>query len=161
MSFLQSKGKLKVEEDQVSLPEFVVNLTAAQLNLKKKVEQIYRKASLKPVNLEDLYCQLRLEDKVTDNEIKQVSNMLLKESALIKVKDDMLYHRKAIERLIRVLYESFKPQQPFRVTEFKTLFNLTRKYAIPLIEYLDRRGVTLRKGEIRFLLPPKSSTIED
>jgi hypothetical protein len=72
---------------------------------------------------------------------------MLKENALVKISDDMFVDRMAMDKLISDI-KTLKSKNPkFGVGEFKDLTGVSRKYAIPLLEYLDRQRVTRRVGD--------------
>jgi len=69
------------------------------------------------------------------------------------VADDLVFHRSAVARL-RELIVGYRKSHGERlpITAFKELTGVTRKYAIPLLEYLDREHVTRRAGDERVIL---------
>jgi selenocysteine-specific elongation factor len=70
----------------------------------------------------------------------------------VKLSDEMVFHRDALSELRRKL-ATHKSQSPkISVPQFKELTGITRKYAIPLLEYLDRERVTKRVGDERIIL---------
>jgi selenocysteine-specific elongation factor len=79
-----------------------------------------------------------------------VLGLLLREGKLVKVGADLVFHAKALGELRAMLGE--KKGQQFGVVEFKDWTGVSRKYAIPLLEYLDREKVTRRDGEVRQIL---------
>ena len=77
---------------------------------------------------------------------------MLKENALVKISEEMLVDRAVMDKLIADV-KALKSQSPkFGVGEFKNLTGVTRKHAIPLLEYLDRQRVTRRVGDERTIL---------
>jgi len=75
---------------------------------------------------------------------------LLRERRLARINDELVLHVTAIEGL-RALLAPRKGQR-FHVAAFKEWTGVSRKYAIPLLEYLDRERVTRRVGESRIVL---------
>ena len=75
---------------------------------------------------------------------------LLREKRLARISDDLVFHRAAIDQL-RALLAPRKSQR-FNVAAFKEWTGVSRKYAIPLLEYLDREHVTRREGDERLVL---------
>ena len=74
------------------------------------------------------------------------------ENALVKISEDMLIHRAAVDKLIADV-KALKSKNPkMGVGEFKDLTGVSRKFAIPLLEYLDRQRVTRRVGDERMIL---------
>jgi selenocysteine-specific elongation factor len=84
---------------------------------------------------------------------QKILQILFRERVLIKVGEDLAFHRTAIARL-RELVAQYKQRNGVRlpVPRFKELTGVTRKYAIPLLEYLDREHVTRRVGDERVIL---------
>jgi selenocysteine-specific elongation factor len=72
----------------------------------------------------------------------------------VRVKEDLLFHRDALERLTSALrdYASRSADRLIDVAAFKELSGVSRKYAIPLLEYFDRERVTRRAGDKRLIL---------
>jgi selenocysteine-specific elongation factor len=77
---------------------------------------------------------------------------MLRERILVKISEDLTYHREVIEEIKHKIHASYSPGSRFGVAEFKQLFDLTRKHAIPLLEFLDRERFTRRQGNDRVLL---------
>jgi len=76
--------------------------------------------------------------------------ILLKDRRLIRIGDDLVYHHTAMAAL-RALLATRKGQR-FTVPEFKDWTGVSRKYAIPLLEFLDRERLTRRDGDARVVL---------
>jgi selenocysteine-specific elongation factor len=88
-------------------------------------------------------------DRTTARKIVQ---LLIKENVLVKISDDFILHRETIDKLVASVKELKSKNPKLGVGEFKDLTGVTRKYAIPLLEYLDRQRVTRRVGEDRLIL---------
>jgi selenocysteine-specific elongation factor len=76
----------------------------------------------------------------------------LRDKILIKISDELVFHRSALEELRRQLAAHKVRSRTIDVGKFKELTGVTRKYAIPLLEYLDRERVTRRVGDAREIL---------
>ena len=75
-----------------------------------------------------------------------------KSPEVLKVIEDLIFHRSALERLRELVARRKQQSNRLNVAVFKELTGLTRKYAIPLLEYLDRERVTRREGDERVIL---------
>jgi selenocysteine-specific elongation factor len=64
----------------------------------------------------------------------------------------MCFHRTVLDELIRKVREHGAKHRTIDVAAFKDLTGISRKYAIPLLEYLDRQRVTRREGDVRIVL---------
>ena len=76
--------------------------------------------------------------------------LLLRQKRLLRISEELVFHSAAIERLRQML--AARKGQRFSVGEFKEWTGISRKYAIPLLEYLDRERITRRDGEGRLIL---------
>jgi selenocysteine-specific elongation factor len=71
---------------------------------------------------------------------------------LTKVSDELVFHRTALDDLRKRVAEHKAKSATIDVATFKELIGVSRKYAIPLLEYLDRERVTKRVGDSRQIL---------
>jgi len=78
--------------------------------------------------------------------------LLLREGVLVKLGDELVFHRAALEQLRRLVTAEKSRTPNLDVGRFKDLIGVTRKHAIPLLEYLDRERVTRRVGDLREIL---------
>ena len=76
--------------------------------------------------------------------------ILLKDKKLVRINEDLVFHAGALDTLRRML--AARKGQRFGVPEFKEWTGISRKYAIPLLEFLDRERVTRRDGDVRVVL---------
>ena len=140
--------QVAVTQDLVHLPGRGVEMKDEEAESRKTIEQAFASAGLKVPSLKDVVSQLKI-DKVRAHKIV---TLLLREKLLIKVSDDLVFHRAALDQL-RTSLSAQKAKNPkIDVAGFKDLTGVSRKYAIPLLEYLDREHVTKRVGEERVIL---------
>ena len=77
-----------------------------------------------------------------------VEGLLIWEKYLVNLTPDLLIYFAYLNHIVQTLHERFSGKL-FAIQELKTLFQFTRKYAIPLLEYLDKAGCTQRQEEGR------------
>jgi len=112
------------------------------------IEQAFGSAGLKVPALHEVIAGL----KVDKARAQKIVTLLLRDKVLIKVSNELVFHRSALEQLRREL-TAYKAKSPrIDVASFKELTGVSRKYAIPLLEYLDRERVTRRIGDAREIL---------
>ncbi len=109
---------------------------------KQIIEKAFAAAGLKVPALHDVLAGL----KVDKARAQKLVTLLLRDKVLIKISDDLVFHSEALQALRR----SKSPK--INVARFKDLTGVSRKYAIPLLEYLDRERVTRRVGDERVIL---------
>jgi selenocysteine-specific elongation factor len=146
-SLLREK-KVEADGELLRLPGRGVVLRDEEAESKAQIEQAFAKAGLKVPLLKDVLASLPV-DKVR---AQKIVTLLLRDRVLVKLSDDLVFHRDALDGLRRqvVAYKGKTPK--LTVPQFKDLFDITRKYAIPLLEYLDRERVTRRVGDERIIL---------
>jgi len=115
---------------------------------KKQIEAAFAGAGLKVPLLKEVLASLPL-DKVR---AQKIVTLLLRDRVLVKLSDDLVFHRDALDGLRRLVAEQKSKTPQLNVVAFKDLTGVTRKYAIPLLEYLDRERVTRRVGDERVIL---------
>ena len=76
---------------------------------------------------------------------------LVEEGQIVKTKDDLYFHAKAVDDLKKRMIEFLKSRGEMTTPQFKQLTGVSRKFVIPLIEYFDAKNVTLRVGDSRKL----------
>ncbi|MGH2722052.1 MAG: SelB C-terminal domain-containing protein, partial [Actinomycetota bacterium] len=78
---------------------------------------------------------------------------MVRTGELVQVAPDLVYRARDLERVKEQLVGLVEGSGPFTVAQFRDLVSTTRKYAVPLLEYLDRTGFTRRQGDLRVLGP--------
>lgn len=145
---LQREKKLEVAGDLVRLPGRGVVMQDVETESKQQIEGAFASTGLKVPGLREVIARLKV-DKVR---AQKIVTLLLKDKTLVKVSDELVFHRTALEELRRQMMSYKTRSKKIDVAQFKELTGVTRKYAIPLLEYLDREHVTRRVGDAREIL---------
>ena len=90
--------------------------------------------------------------KIDKTRAQKIVTLLLRDRVLIKISDDLVFHRTALEQLCAQVTARKAKSSLIDVAAFKEMTGVSRKYAIPLLEYLDRERVTKRIGDSRQIL---------
>jgi selenocysteine-specific elongation factor len=115
---------------------------------KKIIEQVFASAGLKVPSLKEVLGGLKV-DRVR---AQKIVTLLLRDRILIKISEELVFHHSALMDL-RQRIAALKNRTPkIDVGRFKDITGVSRKYAIPLLEYLDRERVTRRVGDERVIL---------
>ena len=77
--------------------------------------------------------------------------LLTADDIVVKVKENLWFHREALDTLKKNLIGFIKDHGEITTPQFKDLTQVSRKYAIPLMEYFDQLKVTIRVGDKRIL----------
>lgn len=145
---LVKQKKLDIAGDVVRLPGRGVVMKDEESESKKKIEEAFAAAGLKVPALNDVLAGLKV-DKVR---AQKIVTLLLRDKVLIKISEELLFHHTALRELRRLLALQKEKSPKMDVATFKELTGVSRKYAIPLLEYLDRERVTKRVGDAREIL---------
>ena len=140
--------KLEISGELVCLPGRGVVMRDEEAESKQIIERAFASAGLKVPALKDVLAGL----KVDKARAQKLVTLLLRDKVLIKVSDDLVFHSDALQNLRRQLGAEKSKSPKMDVARFKDLTGVSRKYAIPLLEYLDRERVTRRVGDERVIL---------
>jgi selenocysteine-specific elongation factor len=146
---LVAQKKLEVQGEIVKRAGSGVTLQPDEQAAKGKIEAAFRAGGLAVPAVKDVLAGLSVEAKRAE----KLLHMLLREKSLIRVSPELIFHQDALTHLKQRLstYKTSKGER-ISVPAFKDLTGITRKYAIPLLEYLDRERVTRRAGDERVIL---------
>jgi selenocysteine-specific elongation factor len=145
---LTQEKKIEIAGDLVRLPGRGVEMKDEEAESKKIIESAFATAGLQVPALYQVIAGLKV-DKIR---AQKIVTLLLRDKVLIKISDELVFHHSALEGLRRQL-SAYKAKSPkINVGSFKDLTGVSRKYAIPLLEYLDRERVTRRVGDERVIL---------
>ncbi len=148
----ESEGMLVAERELVRAAGHSLDLSPEDAALRDRLEAVYRDAALEAPTLEEAFARAGGASAKREH-LRKLLQLLLDAGALVRVKEDLLFHREALERLTAALRDYAATRAPDRlidVAAFKELSGVSRKYAIPLLEYFDRERVTRRAGSKRF-----------
>jgi selenocysteine-specific elongation factor len=148
LASLQQKHRLNLLGEVAQLPGRGVVLKDEEAESKKIIEHAFVSAGLQVPALKDVLAGLKV-DKVR---AQKIVTLLLREKALVKISEELVFHRSALENLRKLLAAEKTRSPKIDVARFKGLTGVSRKYAIPLLEYLDREHVTRRVGDTREIL---------
>jgi selenocysteine-specific elongation factor len=145
---LVKEKKLEVAGEQVQLSGRGVVMKDEEAESKRIIESVFASAGLKVPSLREVLAGLKV-DKLR---AQKIVTLLLRDKILVKVSEELVFHQTALADL-RQKIAALKTATPkIDVARFKDMTGVTRKYAIPLLEYLDRERVTRRAGDERIIL---------
>jgi selenocysteine-specific elongation factor len=145
-ALLASASGIVAQEETVRLESHKVVLRQDEEGALAKIEKAFLEAGLKVPALAEVLAKSGVER----GRARSLVEILLRQSLLVRVAQDLFFHAEAITGLRRML--AARKGQRFSVPEFKEWTGVSRKYAIPLLEYLDRERVTRREGDLRVVL---------
>lgn len=145
---------LKHFEDQGSIinRNNMLSITAREIEPNEKQKEVINKLIAKLE--EDVFAPPALTEineglNINDEELMEIIAYLISDGNIVKVNQDMFFTSKALEAGKQILNEYFNQEKELSLATARDIFNTTRKYALPLIEYYDKIRVTRRVGDVR------------
>jgi selenocysteine-specific elongation factor len=141
--------KLELHGELVKRAGSSITLEPAEARAKEQIETAFARAGLAVPAVKEVLSKLPVEAKHAE----KILQILLRDKTLVRVTPELIFHREALAQL-RERLSTYKKTKGERISVpvFKELTGITRKYAIPLLEYLDRERVTRRAGDERVIL---------
>jgi selenocysteine-specific elongation factor len=145
-ALLASAPELVSEGDVVRAKSHKMVLKQDEEQARANIERAFESAGLAVPALAEVLAKSGVESA----RARSLLQILLREKHLVRINDELVFHHTAVERLRALLAE--RRGQRFAVPAFKEWTGISRKYAIPLLEFLDREHVTRREGNERIVL---------
>jgi selenocysteine-specific elongation factor len=147
LSSLAEEGKIVTEKETLRLAGHKISLKQEEKDLRNKVLVLYSQGMLQPPLVKEVSSALG----TPENELKPVLQLLTKEGLLMKVKEDLYFHHQAVAGLEEKVISFLQKNKEMTPTQFKEISQVSRKFAIPLMEHFDGKKVTMRIGDKRVL----------
>ena len=154
---LEAEIKVVSEKDIVRSSQHSVGLSDKDVELSNRIEQIYLTAGVEAPSLDDAMTKANVP-AAQRAQARKLLQLLLDDRKLVRIQGEMFMHSKVIEDLKTKLLTYASQHEPERLIDvpaFKDLAGVSRKYAIPLLEYFDREQTTRRAGDKRLILKPR------
>lgn len=145
LSRLEGQGQVKAEKDLLRLAQHKVKLAGEDKALRERFERVYRQAGFTPPYFKEVAAGLDPE------QAKEVLGVLVSGGVLVKIKQDLYYHKEALAEIKQRLVSFLEENERMGAAQFKGLTGLSRKYLIPLLEHFDATRLTMRLGDERVL----------
>jgi selenocysteine-specific elongation factor len=154
MTHLEKAGTLASEKELVRAAGHSLTLSPMDAALKDRLEQVYMDAALEAPGFDEAFERAGGKPGAREHG-RKILQLLIDGGQLLRVQQDLFFHRQALDQLIKKLRDygaRTGPERLIDVAAFKELAGVSRKYAIPLLEYLDRERITRRAGDKRMIL---------
>lgn len=129
-----------LNENTISLPEFRPELTGLDVNAAEGILNRLAQSKFSPPNLKEF----------SDVELELI-NYLTRQNKISNIGNDFIFLREAYQEMEDWVIDTLKKKDELILGEFRDQFNTTRKYAQAFLEFLDKKGVTIRDGDSRKL----------
>ena len=144
---LEEEGLVQTQATTLAIHGRKVELGPKQEQVRQEILNSIDRSFPEPPSLKELI----QSSPHPPEEVRSVFYYLLEKGELIRISENLVATASQIADLKKELSQKFGSGESFTVPEFKDLFKISRKYAIPFLEYLDRERVTQRQGDRRIL----------
>jgi selenocysteine-specific elongation factor len=147
LAALAADHVVALERDKVRLASHEVKLSADQQRAVDRIESEFLTGGAAPPSAEEAVARAGF----TGDEEHELFQLLVEAKKLVRVKESLFFHTAALETIQEKLVALLRERKEIGPGDVKDLLGISRKYAIPLLEYFDGRRVTARVGERRVL----------
>ena len=154
VSSLEQSGKIVSHNETIRLDWYKTELSEAETEVSERIKTAYQQAGLDAPKLDDALADAASGTLVTPQQTRKLFQTFLDSGEIVKVTEDFYFGRSEIDKLVDMM-KQFADNTSDRLIDmsaFKELAGVSRKYAIPLLEYFDRVKVTQRVGDKRIIL---------
>jgi selenocysteine-specific elongation factor len=154
---LEAKNEIVSEKDIVRSSKHKVGLSEQDTQLSTRIEQLYLAAGVEAPSIDEAMTKAGVA-ATQRTQARKLMQLLIDARKLVRVQGEMFMHAQVLHDLKTRLHNYGSQHEPERlidVAAFKDLAGVSRKYAIPLLEYFDREQVTRRAGDKRLILKPR------
>jgi selenocysteine-specific elongation factor len=151
---LVGAGGIVAEKDFIRLSGHNIGLSEDDTRLKEKLAKIYLEAGVEAPTVDSAFSRAGVASPER-NQARKVLQLLIDDGSVVRIQPEMFMHKTVIDSLKAKLVDygsRNEPQRLIDVAAFKELAGVSRKYAIPLLEYFDSERVTRRAGDKRLIL---------
>lgn len=134
----QDKGFLKLSDFRVKTSE------SFQKHRERIIEEL-KKRAFQPPSREELAQALSVQPKEVDDILK----LMAQEGSIVRITDTYYLHKQHYQKMLKLLWDHFLKEETLSVGQFRDLLGTSRKYALPFLEHLDSRGITMRVQDVR------------
>jgi selenocysteine-specific elongation factor len=144
---LVSDKTIAKEENLLRTADHRVQVGSQEKSLMDRIKNILGEQPMSPPESKEIEKQLA----VSRNKLTEVMRLLERDGSVVRVATDLFYLSSTVDQLRAVLKKFLSEKNEISAASFRDLIGSSRKYTIPLLEYFDREGVTIRIGDVRRL----------
>lgn len=138
------------EGNLLRLATHKIHLRDEERSLVDKIRKVLGENPLSPPDLK----QMEKDLVIARTKLNDVVRVMERERSIVRVATDLYFLSECIDKVKGLLYKYLSEHNEITAATFRDLLGSSRKYTIPLLEYLDREGITVRIGDARRLKSP-------
>ncbi|MHB1457112.1 MAG: SelB domain-containing protein, partial [Armatimonadota bacterium] len=144
---LCEKGAIRKRDIRIGIVGRQPVYRSSEKETAQQIEETYRAAGFTAPTVEEARAELRLPVKLFDD----LADGLIDQGRIMRIDDRILYHIESVLKARDALKAHFAAHPSVTAAEFRDMLGISRKYAIPLLEFFDKIAFTRREGDIRVL----------
>lgn len=141
LGHLEGEGAITRGEAWIGTADFQPSPTEDEQEQMRVVKDQFRQAPYTPPNAKDVRAQLGDE----------LYEYMRQQGQLVQVSEDVVFDQQVYQSMVEEVQRLIRETGPVTVADVRDHFDTSRKYVLGLLEHLDRRGVTVRQGDVRTL----------
>jgi selenocysteine-specific elongation factor len=144
---MQRAGRVRINERGLALAGAGPQLSAAEQKLLAELVVQHQAAGFQPPTL----AELKAANPKHQNVVQQLCRLAAANQQLVEISAEFFLHAECEARLRALIEQHCTAGDGFTVSQLREMLGTSRKYAVPICEYLDRTGFTRRQGDLRLL----------
>jgi selenocysteine-specific elongation factor len=151
--FRELIGQLEAEKatardgSLLRLPDHKIRLQDEEKSLVDSIKTLLGTSPFTPPDLKEVEQEIGIERA----RLNEVIRVMEREGSVVRVAPELYFLADGLDRLKVALCKHLSEKGDISPADFRDLFGTSRKYTIPLLEYFDRKGITIRVGDVRRL----------
>ncbi|MTI84916.1 MAG: selenocysteine-specific translation elongation factor [Firmicutes bacterium] len=145
MLAMENDGYIKIYAQVISMPHFNPQPNDNQRKIIDEFVRTFEHAGFQPPNWPDICARL----KTDENQANEILQYLLKIGTLVKIADNIFFHRHALDKAHSTIREYLQQHGEISIGGARDALQTSRKYTLPLLEYFDKKKITRRVGDMR------------
>lgn len=146
---LQQENRIKYFDTKIALAGHEPKFNDREKHVMDQIDGLYQKEKFSTPNPQEAAKKLNLSQQDVDRAI----DILLDSGVLVKLEEGIYFHLQCIEDAEKQIWEFFNDHDELTVGDCRQMFNNSRKYNVPLLNYFDKTGLTVRQQDVRVLNP--------
>ncbi len=145
LQHFSKEGAIALDREAVRLPTHEIRLNEEQQRWAQRMERRAKEAGFAPPELDELLAEFPDREQASD-----LLTVLFEQGILMRFAE-FVVHPETVERAKQIAKQLGEQHGGFTASQFREAAKTTRRYAVPLLEFLDHLGVTVRRGDLREL----------
>jgi selenocysteine-specific elongation factor len=144
---LVQDGKIVISDNRVALATHQLQITERQQKLMDRIANIYFEAAFTTPDVFNIAERIGIRE----SDVNDILQILFETEILIKAEEGIIFHQKRVDEAMLLIKAHFNQQHQLTVADFREMIASSRKYAVPLLNYFDSIGLTIRQQDVRVI----------